>query len=173
MPMGWKRVVPITAALLCNFLVAASNAQEKSTNEASAVSAKDLTREQFQALAPDAVIEINGERITKGAFQARNVKAAEEAVKQLQDIRARALAAFEARRKALLDQRAAALAESNKKVEAEITKLVDADAAKHGPDWEARKKQAADLFEKAAEATPTERSELLKQAADLLAPTPK
>jgi hypothetical protein len=117
MPMGWKRVVPITAALLCNFLVAASNAQEKSTNEASAVSAKDLTREQFQALAPDAVIEINGERITKGAFQARNVKAAEEAVKQLQDIRARALAAFEARRKALLDQRAAALAESNKKVE--------------------------------------------------------
>ena len=65
------------------------------------------------------------------------------------------------------------MAESNKKVEAEITKLVDADAAKHGRDWEARKKQAADPFEKAAKATPTERSELLKQAADLLAPTPK
>jgi acyl-CoA reductase-like NAD-dependent aldehyde dehydrogenase len=45
--------------------------------------------------------------------------------------------------------------------------------AAHGPNWEARKKQAADLFEKAAKATPTERSELLKQAADLLAPTPK
>jgi len=170
---GWKRVAPITAALLCNFVVAVSNAQEKFANEASAVSAKDLTREQFQALAPDAAIEIDGERITKSAFQARNVKAAEEATKQLQDIRARSLAAFETRRKALLEKRAAALAEANKKVEAEVAKLVAADAAKHGPNWEERKKQAAGLFDKAAKATPIERSALLKQAADLLAPTAK
>jgi hypothetical protein len=32
---------------------------------------------------------------------------------------------------------------------------------------------AADLFERAAKATPTERSDLLKQAADLLAPAAK
>ncbi len=146
MPMGWQRVVSITAALLCNFLIAQSNAQEKSTNDAAAISAKDLTREQFQALAPDAVIEINGERITKSAFQERNAKAVEEAAKQLQDIRAQSLAAFEARRKALLDKRAAALAEANKKVETEVAKLIAADAARHGPNWEARKKQAADLL---------------------------
>jgi hypothetical protein len=119
------------------------------------------------------VIEINGERITKRAFQERNAKGLEEAAKQLQDVRARAQAAFDARRKALLDQRKEAIAEANKKAEAEVAKLVAADAAKHGPNWEARKKQAADLFERAAKATPTERSELLRQAADLLAPTPK
>ena len=169
--MGWK-VVPIAAALAWVGPIVAT-ADGKSPDVAAAVSAKDLTREQFQALPPDVVIEINDERITKSAFQERNAKAIEEAAKQLQDLRAQSLAAFEARRKALLDKRAATLAEANKKVEAEIAKLAAADAAKHGPNWEARKKQAADLFEKAAKATPTERSDLLKQAADLLAPAAK
>ena len=172
MPMGWQRVVSITPVVLCGSAVA-TNAQEKPADEVSAISAKDLTREQFLALAPDAVIEINGERITKSAFQERNAKGLEEAARQLQDIRARAQVAFNAWRKALLDQRKAAIAEANKKAEAEVAKLVAADAAKHGPNWEARKKQAADLFERAAKATPTERSDLLKQAADLLAPAAK
>ena len=170
--MGWRTTVPVAAALACGG-PAAATAQEKPADAAAAISGKDLTREQFLALPPDAVIDINGERMTKSEFQARNLKSLQEAAKQSQDARAQSLAAFEARRKALLDKRAAALAEANKKVEAEIAKLAAADAAKHGPNWEARKKQAADLFEKAAKATPTERSDLLKQAADLLAPTPK
>ncbi len=172
MPVRWQCVVSVTAALLCSSLVAA-NAQDKIANEASAISAKELTREQFQALAPDAVIEINGERITKSAFQERNAEGLEEAAKQLQDIRAQSLAAFEARRKALLDKQAAVLAEANKKVETEVAKLVAADAAHHGPNWEARKKQAADLLDQAAKAAPAERSALEKRAADLLAPSTK
>ena len=172
MPMAWKRVVPIAAALVCGSFVAA-NAQEKPANAASAISAKDLTPEQFQALAPDAVIEINGERLTKSAFQARNLKTVEEAAKQIQDLRARSLAAFEAQRKALIDKRNAALAEANKKVEDEVNRLMAADTAAHGPNWEARKKQAAELIDRAKSATPTERSTLEKQAADLLAPSAK
>ncbi len=168
--MGWKLIAPIATALVCGVPVTVS-AAEKPVD--AAISAKDLTREQFEALAPDAVIEINGERITKGEFQTRGRKAVEEAAKRLPELQARARAESEARRKALLDKRATALAEANKKVEAEAAKLTAADAAKHGPNWEARKKQAADLFEKAAKATPTERSELLKQAADLLAPAAK
>jgi hypothetical protein len=170
--MGWKLISPIAAALVCGTPVAGTT-QEKATSATAAILGKDLTREQFQALPPDAVIDINGERITKTAFQARNVKAVEEAAKQLQNLRSRARAAFEAGRKAILDKRAAALADANKKVEAEIAKLVAADAATHGPNWEARKKQAADLFDKAAKATPTETSALYKQGADLLAPTAK
>jgi hypothetical protein len=170
--MAWKTIVSIAGALACGGPIVAT-AEEKPANVAAAVSAKDLTREQFQALPADAVIEINGERITKSEFQTRNTKAVEEAVKQLQDNQARGQSAFEARRKALLDKRAATLAEANKKVEAEIAKLVAADAAAHGPNWEARKKQAAALLEQAAKATPTERSKLEKQAADLLAPVAK
>jgi hypothetical protein len=168
--MGWKFVAPITAALVCGSL-AAANAQERPATAASAISAKDLTREQFQALAPDAVIEINGERITKSAFQARNIKALEEAAKQVQDLRARSLAEFEAQRKAVIDKQKAALADANKKVEDEVNRLVAADAAAHGPNWEARRKQAAELLTRAESATPTERSALEKQAADLLAPS--
>jgi hypothetical protein len=167
--MGWKLIAPVAAALACGAPVVATG-QEKPANVAAAVSAKDLTREQFQALPPDAVIEINGERITKSAFQARNVKAVEEAAKRLPELRARARAEFEAQRKVLLDKRAAELAEGNKRIKEEVNRLVAADAAAHGPNWEARKKQAAELLDQAAKASPTERSALEKQAADLLAP---
>jgi hypothetical protein len=170
--MAWKLIIPVTTAVLCGSQFAAA-AEEGQQNPSPAIAANELTREQFQALPADAVIEINGERITKSAFRERNVKAVAETVKRLQTLQARWRTTFEMRRKALLDERVAALAEANKKVEAEIAKLVAADAAAHGPNWEARKKQAADLFEKAAKATPTERSDLLKQAAALLAPTPK
>jgi hypothetical protein len=169
--MGWKTIAPVAVVLACLGTEAA--AQEKPAATTAATVGKDLTREQFHALPPDAVIEINGEQITKSDFQARNRKALTEAVKQLHDNMARAQTTFEARRKALLDKRAGALAEVNKKVEAEIAKLVAADAAAHGPNWEARKKQAADLFDKAAKASALDRSALLKQAADLLAPAPK
>jgi len=153
--VGWKLIVAVAAGLASTASVIAI-AEEKPTAPA-AVSAKDLTREQFQALPPDAVIEINGESITKSAFQARNIKAVEEAAKRLPELRARAQS--DARRKALLDKRAAELAEANKKAEAEIARLLAADAAKHGPNWAARKKQAAELLEQAAKASPTERSE--------------
>jgi colicin import membrane protein len=171
--MAWKLSAPVTVALFCGSLFAAGAAEEKSANPAPAIAAKDLTREQFQALPPEAAIEINGERIAKSTFQARNRKAVEEAVKRLPELRARERAESEARRKALLDKRGAALAEANKKAEAEIAKLVAADATKHGPNWEARKKQAADLLERAANASPIERSELEKQAEDLVAPSAK
>ena len=150
-----------------------SNREEKPSNDASAITAHGLTREQFQALPPNALIEINGEHITKSEFQGRIVEGLQKASKQLPDIRARGLTAFEARRNALMRKREATLAEANKKVEAEIAKLVAADAAEHGANWEARKKQAADLLAQAAKAAPTERSALEKQAADLLTPAAK
>jgi hypothetical protein len=151
-------------------LVAAS-AQKNPANTSAATSAGELTRDQFQALPPDATIEINGKRMTKSAFQESNAKAAQEAAQQLRDQRVRWQAAFEARRKALLDQQAARIADENKKVETELAKLVAADATAHGPNWEERKKQAADLLGRAATASPLERSELEKQADDLLAPS--
>jgi hypothetical protein len=131
--VGWKLIVAVAAGLASTAPVIAI-AEEKPTAPA-AVSAKDLTREQFHALPPDAVIEINGESITKSAFQARNIKAVEEVAKRLPELRARARAQSDARRKVFLDKRAAELAEANKKAEAEIARLVAADAAKHGPNW--------------------------------------
>jgi hypothetical protein len=142
----------------------------------SVVSAKTLTREKFEALPPDAVIELpNGERITKQDFVARQTKALDEATKKLQEMQSRAAAEFEQRRKKFYDDQNAALAEANKKVEAEVNRLVEADNAAHGPDWATRKKQAAELLDRAQKTllTPDAQMQLEKQAADLLSPPAK
>jgi hypothetical protein len=141
----------------------------------SVVSAKTLTREKFDALPPDALIELsNGERITKQDFVARTTKALEEATKILQEKQSRAGAEFEQRRKKFYDDQNAALAEANKKVEEEVNRLVAADNAAHGPNWATRKKQAAELLHQAKKTLlPSEQLQLEKQAADLLAPPVK
>jgi len=167
--MGWRIAVAVTVALACGATIAA-RAQERPANAASAVSSKDLTREQFRALAPNAMIDFGNERMTKNDFLERNKKTFEEAVKKFDESKARALTEFEAQHKALLDREKAALAEANKTVEAEVARLVAADAAAHGANWEARKKQAADLLGEAERTSPLTRSQLEKQAADLLAP---
>jgi hypothetical protein len=154
------------AALICGF-AATAGAEDRPT---SIIPANTLTREQFKALSPDAVIEIGGERISKREFIERRTKAVEQAISEMQEERVKAETEFEAKRKAFLDAERAKLEEANKKVEAEVARLVAADAAAHGPNWEARKKQAADILEQAKRATPTRRSALEKQAADLLAP---
>jgi hypothetical protein len=167
--MGWRIAVAVTVALACGTTIPV-RAQERPANAASAVSAKELTREQFRALAPNAMIDFGNEQMTKGDFLERNKKQLEEAVKKFEESRARTLTEFEARHKALLDREKTALAEANKTVEAEVARLVAADAAAHGANWAARKKQAAELLGEAALASPLTRMQLEKQAADLLAP---
>src|SRR6202042_1085871 len=49
--------------------------------EERAASVTSMTRAQFEALAPEASIDINGTKMTKREFQARNQKAAEEAAR--------------------------------------------------------------------------------------------
>ena len=169
--MAGKLIVPVTLALMCGWQFAA--AQEKPANATSAIPAQKLSREQFVALAPNAVIDFGGERITKSEFLARRNQELEQVVKAINESKAHPQSEFEARRKALLDRETAKLADANKKVEAEVSRLSAADAAAHGPNWEARRKQAADLLAKANRATPEEGSALLKQAADLLTPPAK
>jgi hypothetical protein len=139
--VGRRLIVAVAAGLASAAPVLAVAAEKP----AAPAAVRDLTREQFDALPPEAVIEINGESITKSAFQARNIKAVEDAAKRLPEVRARARAQSDAQRKGLIDKRAAELAEANKKAQAKIARLVAADAAKHGPDWETRKKRAAAL----------------------------
>jgi hypothetical protein len=165
--MRWTLFCPIAAALICGIATAADTEERPSS---SLLPANTLTREQFKALSPDAVIESDGERMTKREFIERRTKALERAINEMHGARAKTEAEFEAKRKAFLDSERAKLEEANKKVQDEIARLVAADAAAHGANWEARKRQAADLLQQAKRATSMERSALEKQAADLLAP---
>lgn len=160
---------PAAAALVLG-LAAAASAEDKA-GSSSAVSANALTREQFNSLPPDTVITIDGARVTKRAFIESRTKAAEQAINKMHNARAKIEASFAAQRKAFLDGETAKLEEANRTVEAEIARLVAADAAAHGPNWEARKNEAAALLKEAATAPPDRRSQLEKKASDMLSPT--
>ena len=74
--------IAVTVALVCGVSVAATAQEQPSNVAAPAVPAKELTRAQFQALAPNAVIDFGNERMTKSDFLERNKKAFEEAVEE-------------------------------------------------------------------------------------------
>jgi hypothetical protein len=164
--MSWKMVVPVAAALV--FGCAARASAEDKASPSSVIPGSALTRDQFKALSPDAMIEVDGERMSKREFIERRTKALEKALSNVQEMRAKAEAELEARRKAFLEAEKAKLEEANKKVRAEVERLVADDDAAHGPNWEARKKQAAALLKEAATASPNQRSQLEKKASDLL-----
>jgi hypothetical protein len=164
--MRWKMVVSVAAALVLGW-AGLAGAEDKASSS-SVLPASALTPEQFKALPADAMIEIDGERMSKREFIERRRKALEQAVNKMQEMRAKAEVEFETRRKAFLDAEKAKLDEANKKVQAEAARLVAADAAAHRPNWEARKKEAAALLNEAATASASQRSQLEKKASDLL-----
>jgi len=153
--MKCKAVFSIAALLLCLCQCGCSQ-------EPAAVPADKLTKEQFQALPPEAMIDFKGERMTKANFLKKGSVQAEQFQKRLEELKAKAKEQAEARRTAFLQEEQAKLAEANQKVQAEIDRLVAADNASHGADWQERKKQAAKLLEEA--------KELERKADDLLAP---
>jgi hypothetical protein len=164
--------IALTVSALLWSCALSANAEEttpKTLNAPAVFSVTTMTPQQFEALPPDAVLEINGKRVTKRELTTRKQQAYDAAMKKMQEARARAEAEFAAHRKALLDAQEANLKENNQKIQAEIDRLVAVDNAAHGSDWQARKKQAADLLQQAAKASsPQEREQLEKRAADLV-----
>jgi len=153
--MKSKTILSIAALLLCL-------CQYGCSKEPEAVPAEKLTKEQFQALPPEAMIDFKGKRMTKADFLNNRSAQAEQFQKRLEELKAKAQEEAEARRTAFLQDEKNKLEEGNKKVQAEIDRLVAADNASHGPDWQERKRQAAKLLEDAAK--------LEQNADDLLAP---
>ena len=134
------------------------------------IAAQDLTPQQFEALPPTAIIEIDGKPLTKAEFQARREMAIRRAFEAMKEQRSRVAAEFAARRQTFLDQEKTRLDAANHKIQEEVDRLRAADAALHGPNWDARRDQAAALLKQASTAAPPEQSRLEKEAADLLAP---
>jgi hypothetical protein len=155
------------SALLCAWALPAS--AEETTRNAPVFSVTMPTPQQFDAMPPDAVLDINGKPVTKRELLARKQQTYDATMKRAQVARERAEAEFAAHRKAVLDAQEAKLKENNQQVQAEIGRLVAADNAAHGPDWQARRKRAADLLQQAAKASsPQERERLETRAADLV-----
>ena len=73
-------------------------------------------------------------------------------------------------RKAFLASQAVRLKEASAKVQAEADRAVAADAALHGANWQANKKQALKLLDQAAKASGHKQTQLVTRALDLLKP---
>jgi hypothetical protein len=126
--MDRKFIALVATTLVCGWVVVA-RAEDKAGPASSPVPITGMTRQTFEALAPDATIEVNGERITKREFIARRQSVIKEIAQKMQERNARAEAEFAAHRKAFLDSEKAKLEEDNKKVQAEVARLVAANAA--------------------------------------------
>jgi hypothetical protein len=154
----------LIAMVICGWATLA-NAEDKSMNS-SPVSISGMTQQTFDALAPDAMLNVNGELISKNAFIAGRQAAAEELIKKMQATKAAAETEFAAHRKTFLDNQQSGLDADNEKARVEADRLV---SAAQGPNWEARKKQAFELLDQATKASGDEREQLAKKAVDLLA----
>jgi len=126
-----RKFISLIATTLVFGLAVVASAEDKAGSASSAVSVTGMTRQTFEALAPDSTIEVHGERITKREFIARGQKAIEESAQKMQERNVRAETEFAARRKAFLDSEKVKLEEDNKKVQAEVARLVAENAAAH------------------------------------------
>jgi hypothetical protein len=163
-----RRTMVVSAALILGCVAIAG--VEARADSSSPTPASALTREQFVALPPDAVIEVDGGQMTKREFIERRTKAVEQARRDAHEARTKAEAEIEARRKEFLAAEKAKLEEANKKVDTEIARLVGVDSAAHGPNWGARKTEATALLKEAETGPPDQRSQLEKKASELLSP---
>jgi len=177
--MRWKTAVLCGAALVCAAPLLAAPRKAVSTPPSHAASqqpsrgpGQPLTPEEFAALPPTAMINVDGTLLSKEEFLNRRYHELEEALRQEPEMQRLLAAQFAQRRDAFLAQQRASLDSANAPVQAEVSRLVAVDAGTHGPDWEQRRVQAAALLRQAAAADPQRRSELEKQAADLLEPAP-
>jgi hypothetical protein len=171
--MTAKFIFLATASLVCSWTFVAS-AEDKPASPPSAVSIIGMTPEAFDKLPPDATIDVNGEHMTKSEFVARRKSAMQSALKNVmqkrQEWSAHAQTDFQTRRKAFLADQETKVKEANAKVQAEADRALAADAAKHGPNWEADKKQALALLDQAAKASGDEQAQLVTRALELLRP---
>jgi hypothetical protein len=172
--MTMQRNLPVivVAAVACSALAVARAADTPaSAGATSAVAAKELTPQQFEALPAAASIDVDGQRMTKAEFQAQRETAIRKAFDDMKAKLIRAPAEFADQRKSFLDAERTKLDVANQKVAAELEQLRAADAALHGDNWDTRRAQATALMTQAASiADPLERSRLERQAADLLTP---
>jgi len=159
------RVMPpilIAALLLC------ADAHAFAQQNDQIFSAKQLTKEQFVALPPEAVIDFDGRRMTKRNFIRERAREAEQAGHQMRLAKVEARHEFERRRAAFLADERAKLEAANREVRAEVNRLIAAENAVHGANWQNRKRQAAVLLAEAAKAPTERRLDLEKRAAGLL-----
>lgn len=127
-----------------------------------------LTKEQFEALAPNGMIVVNGQTMTKQQFLAQVASGTAEMSKKLQEAQAQAKAAFASRRKAFLDDRQSKLDAANKQAMASAASLLAQATAGRPANFDDSVTQANALLRRAETASPSEAAYIENQSRTLL-----
>jgi hypothetical protein len=157
-------IVLLAAAVLVPSAVAA----QAQANGNALPSPGTITKEQFEALRPNDMIEVNSQRMTKQQFQMQVESAAAATIKKIQDARAQAKTRFEAKRKAFLDGEQTKLNDASTKAQDAAKPLVDQATAGRPANFDASVAQAVALLKRAATASPSDAPEIESQASALL-----
>ncbi len=155
-------------ALLMGALLVCADANAFAEQIGQVFAAKQLTKEQFSALPPEAVIDFDGRRMTKGAFLRERAMEAQRARQEARLAAVNAQHEFERRRAAFLASEQAKLDAANREVQREVGRQIAAENSGHGANWQARKRQAAVLLAEAVNSPSEWRLALEKRAARLL-----
>jgi hypothetical protein len=162
---------PRASILLLALVVLAPSAiaqAEDKPNSTALPSPSTITKEQFEALGPNDIIEVNGQRMTKQQFLTQVETAAAAALKKAQDAQAQAKTRFEAKRKAFLDSEQAKLNDAKAKAQAAAKPLLDRAIAGRPANFDASVAKAQALLKRAATAPPSDAAEIESQASALL-----
>ncbi len=128
-----------------------------------------LTKDTFRTLPDSAVLEVNGQHVTKGDLLARAVKAHESAAAQFRGFIAQANGNLQRKRAAFRQQQTAGLEEANARVWAEVARLKQAEAsAAQAAASDPIHKEAAELHQRYQGASPSERAQIEQRAGQLL-----
>ena len=130
------------------------------------VNGAQITKEQFRALPPETVLDVQGKKITKAELLAEAKAKSDQAIQaQTKTLQAKAASDFEAARAKFLEQQETELQARNAKVTAEITRLktlqsqFEASAA-----YKAIEKETADMQARYGSASPADRAKLQARA---------
>jgi len=137
-----------------------------------AVKAEQLTQQELDSLASEALVEVHGTRVTAGVLRAR-VQARTQQFRAEAEAAARALAAqvaatFESRRAQFLKAQQAALEAAHAKARAELARLRQASAAAPPTQRQVIQREAIELLNRSKTATPAEQAQIEQRAGQLL-----
>jgi hypothetical protein len=162
----------ISAAILAAVIVAvapvAAKAQDKTIGDAVAPTVSITAAQQFGALPADAMIAVNGERMTKLEFLTRRARQRAEMMQKIIDMQSESKALAEAKRGAFFATQHAKLAEANAAAQAAAQRWRAQEAAGRPPDYDARVEQGIALLKRAKTASPEELAQMQIQAREIV-----
>jgi hypothetical protein len=159
--------------------IQAAEAQRPARPDAASKQQPRMTRQQFEALPPDHVLDLGGQRVTKRQVLARIEQRRAALKNHLETQAAQQAAAFQSQRTALLKEQAAKLEAGNAKTRQQFASLRVSGA---GParttggtrspassaQIQAIEREAAELYAASKTASASERARINKRAAELL-----